>query len=150
MNLALSLKQLLQLGKRFRLANTNRLVALWFAKAYQDLRTAKALLSVTTDHFEATVFHCQQVVEKSIKGYLAHHKIRFNKTHDIEKLLEQVATVEPVLAEQFRDSARLTKYAVAYRYPEETDVLAPLDRRSVNDVYALSEKIYTTLKEKVN
>lgn len=90
---------------------------LWFAKAQDDLRAARALLGFDSEHFEAIVFHCQQAAEKAIKGYLTHHKVRFSKTHDIAKLLEAVAIVDKDLSLKFKKAEVLTKYAVAYRVP---------------------------------
>ncbi len=70
------------------MADLGRMTQLWFTKA--------------------TVFHCQQAAEKSIKVYLTHHKVRFNKTHDIEKLLTVVATVNESLSVRFKKAAVLT------------------------------------------
>lgn len=124
------------------------MVALWFSKAYLDLRTANALLSLSSEHFESIVFHCQQAVEKSVKGYLVFNKVRFSKTHDIEKLLEQVAIIDSILANKFKATTQLTKYAVAYRYPEETEVLPQLERIAVSSILQLSERAYTEFKRK--
>ena len=58
------------------MADQGRMVKAWFAKASRDLRTAKLLLAQNTEDFwESTVFHSQQAAEKSVKGFLAFHKI---------------------------------------------------------------------------
>lgn len=119
---------------------------LWFTKAKDDLRVARALLDFESEHNEATVFHCQQAAEKSIKGYLTHHKIRFNKTHDIEKLLEVVATIDKSLSAKFKKAGVLTKYAVAYRYPEEVELPEPLNKKISEEAFELAKEIFEAFK----
>lgn len=119
---------------------------MWFAKAEDDLRVARALLNFESKHFEAAVFHCQQTAEKAIKGYLTHHKVRFNKTHDIEKLLEVVATIDKSLSAKFKKAALLTKYAVSYRYPEEIDLPEPLSKKTSEEAFELAKEIFDNFK----
>lgn len=119
---------------------------MWFAKAGDDLRGARALLDLKSEHFEAVVFHCQQAAEKAIKGYLAHHKVRFNKTHDIEKLLATVATIDENLSLKFKKAEILTKYAVAYRYPEEVELPEPLTKKTAEEAYELAKEIFEAFK----
>ena len=90
------------------MADLGRLTQVWFVKAQDDLRVSRALLDFQSEHLEAVVFHCQQAAEKAIKGYLSRHKVRFNKTHDIAKLLEAVATVDKNLALKFKRAEILT------------------------------------------
>jgi len=42
---------------------------------------------------------------------------RVHKTHDLDAILERVATVDPELATGMSESAALTPYAAQYRYP---------------------------------
>ncbi len=78
---------------------------LWFAKAEDDLRVSKTLLGATVELLGPILFHCQQAVEKSIKGCLTFKKIRFQKTHDIGKLLDLVSAVAPDLASKYKEAA---------------------------------------------
>jgi HEPN domain-containing protein len=114
------------------------MVALWMAKADSDLRTASVLMELQSEHFEAITFHCQQAVEKVLKGYLVHHNIRFNKTHNIGLLLDTIATLDSPFSTDLRHLENLSKYAVAYRYPEETD-MPYLDRKSVEKILEITK-----------
>ncbi len=60
------------------MTDLKRTVDSWFAKAHLDLRTANLVLEAEPPLYEPAVFHCQQAAEKSIKGFLAFHKVRFN------------------------------------------------------------------------
>ncbi len=131
------------------MADLKRTVDLWFSKAHLDLRTAKLVLEAEPPLFEPAVFHCQQAAEKAIKGYLAFNKVRFNKTHSIKELLNLVATVKKSLADQLAAAEILTKYAVAYRYPEEIENLEPLNKSSAQLVYELAQTVYEQMFNKI-
>lgn len=92
----------------------------WFQKAAEDLKAAKLLSNHSDQDFLGpAVFHAQQAAEKSIKGYLAHNKIRFSKTHDIAILIQLISPLNTELANALKPAVILSQFAVAYRYPEE-------------------------------
>ena len=100
---------------------------MWLKKAAEDLRASRLLLAQSMDDLLGpAVFHAQQSAEKAIKGYLAFHKTRFPKTHDIEVLLILIGKTDPVLSSSLEPATVLTKFAVAYRYPEEAEPPEPL------------------------
>ena len=90
----------------------------WLAKADLDLSAASALLSAG-DMSDVVAFHAQQVAEKALKAFLVWHQIEFPKTHDIERLLELCASIDPEVAEVLASAVELTPYGVEYRYPGE-------------------------------
>lgn len=130
------------------MASTNRMVLLWFSKADADLRTATALINLQSEHFESVTFHCQQAIEKSLKGYLVHKSIRFNKTHNIGLLIDSIATFDNLFADSLRSLETLTKYAVAYRYPEEIDIPL-LDRNSTSIILEQTISAMKIILEKI-
>ena len=89
----------------------------WLRKADTDLAVAERLLSDEAPFCDAITFHCQQAAEKYIKAVLASWDIEFPKTHDLESLLNLVATANPGLADGLRDVIVLTPYGVELRYP---------------------------------
>ncbi len=54
-------------------------------RAATDLRAAALDLTATPPILEDVVFHCQQAVEKAMKGLLSWHDEPFGKTHDLER-----------------------------------------------------------------
>ena len=46
----------------------NDLVHSWLVKATRDLDTAKIVVSHMPDYYDVIAFHCQQAIEKSLKG----------------------------------------------------------------------------------
>ncbi len=102
-----------------RLADTES----WLRKAANDLRCARIDLEATPPATEDAVFHCQQAVEKALKGFLVCYDAPFAKTHDLGKLgtsaVQLDATLEPLI-DRIVD---LSKYAWMFRYPG--DPVAP-------------------------
>ena len=76
----------------------------WFIKADKDLRSAEILLTQDNELEDVALFHCQQAVEKALKGFLAFHDVSFRKTHNIGELGRQYADMEPSLESVIRRS----------------------------------------------
>ena len=61
----------------------------WLARATSDLRAAEHEFLATPPLLDDIVFHCQQIAEKALKGFLSWHDRPFRKTHSLEELGEQ-------------------------------------------------------------
>jgi HEPN domain-containing protein len=92
----------------------------WLTKAQRDLASARKLASGDEPILDTAIYHCQQAAEKAMKAFLTHHSLRFDKTHDIEVLVSQAATVDSRFAEWVETAESLTPYAAMFRYPGET------------------------------
>ena len=103
----------------------------WLIRADRDLQAARLLLENPTPLLEYVLFHCQQAVEKALKGYIEYREIRPPKTHVIAQLLD-LAEVQDSDFASIRDSAWLTPYAVSTRYPGfEPEPTAELAREGI-------------------
>jgi len=98
-------------------AELKALVGEWVKKAAQDFAGAERLAAEGSEFKELVVFHAQQAVEKYLKALLVLHQIEFPKTHDIEKLLRLLDTVQPEIVEPLLDAKWLTPFGVEVRYP---------------------------------
>lgn len=105
-----------------------------------DLKTAKFLNPVEEDFYGSIVFHSQQCAEKAIKAFLTFNNFRALKTHDIDKLLKSVGTVDPALATKYSHLVVLTKYVAEYRYPDVELKVPPLTETAVRDAVELPEQ----------
>ncbi len=98
-------------------------VADWMKRAKSSLALARQ-----GKHQEVLLedlcFHCQQAVEKALKGLLVHRGLMFPKTHDIEKLIALLETNGLTIPLHVRNAIILTDYAVSTRYP---GVYEPVD-----------------------
>jgi HEPN domain-containing protein len=118
----------------------------WFAKARSDLQLVEFLYETSGERFLSQMaFHCQQCVEKSIKGYLNHFSKKFRKTHDIAELLLIVKSFNPDLCEELKICVTLTDYAIVYRYPDAE--IEPLTLDKTNEARVLAKNTYHRLLE---
>ena len=103
--------------------------------------TARQIGGLPDGHLDAGIYHCQQAVEKALKGFLVFHGKPFEKIHDLGKILEQAILVNAAF-EKFADAAdTLTPYSVAYRYPDEQGILEP-SREEFDEALKHASAIY--------
>ena len=96
----------------------------WIRKAEIDYSAAQQLLEAKDLLREAIAFHCQQAAEKYLKAFLVRHQVEPLRTHNLGKLLDQVAGVSADLAASLADAVALSPYGVDIRYPGDfPDVL---------------------------
>ncbi len=89
----------------------------WIAKAEHDLVTARRMSVLPDVLTDVVCFHAQQAVEKAVKGALTAHGIEFERTHDLAKLLDQLAPILPALEMEEAAVLEMNEYAVRARYP---------------------------------
>lgn len=106
----------------------------WFNKAEHDLLNAQIILESGRDPLplDTVCFHCQQTVEKYLKGFLTYHQVEFPKTHFLATLLDLCQKIEARFSE-LNDVMTLNVYAVEIRYPDDTVQL------TLNDAVAAYE-----------
>jgi HEPN domain-containing protein len=82
--------------------------AAWLRRAREDLRAAEVDLAAEPPLLADAAFHCQQAVEKALKGLLARHDHVFPRTHDLAQLARACLEHEPTLEDLLRRAAPLT------------------------------------------
>jgi HEPN domain-containing protein len=116
----------------------------WLQKAESDLLSAQRLLEIEPMILDNACFHCQQAIEKSLKGYLCYKGEEVIKTHSITFLLSECAVFDPIF--DSIDPLNLNAYAVRMRYPD--DGVAP-EVEEVKELYRLAVYVNTLVKEKI-
>ena len=109
----------------------------WIMKARRDLLSAKKLARGKDAYLDTAIYHCQQMAEKVIKGWLIYHDISFEKTHDLRLLVTMASEVEPRFTSWFEVAEKVSPYATAYRYPGE--ILEPTSDEYLQAFKAASE-----------
>ena len=71
------------------------------------------------------VYHCQQAAEKAAKAFLVHHGKPYEKTHDIEVLVDLASEIDPNFSTLADAADALTPYATRFRYPNSTFAVEP-------------------------
>lgn len=92
----------------------------WLAIAKYDLKVAKVLQS--QKFFTASVYHCQQAYEKTLKGYLCFKKNEILKTHDLIKLMKLCAFIDVDFNKHKEAAGFVNPFSTKFRYPTEYDI----------------------------
>lgn len=98
----------------------------WLVKAWRDLETARRAATGEPPFYDVAVYHCQQAAEKAVKSFLVHHGKPYEKTHDIEVLIDLAGEVEAGFSQLADAADALTPYATRFRYPNATFAVEPL------------------------
>ena len=118
----------------------------WLVKADHDLRGARAVLDADPPLVDLGLFHCQQAVEKTLKGFLLWHNEVFRKTHDLAEIGGQCAAVDPSLEPLCRQAERLTVFATLLRYPGVPQDPPPEEGESA---LRLAREVYNAVLERL-
>jgi HEPN domain-containing protein len=95
----------------------------WFSISNDDLKTAEHLANNMHPVPEEIVcFHCQQSIEKDLKGYLLYNSIVAPKIHDLTGLLELCEKANANFASLLEKCNYVNKYSVLPRYPHELQI----------------------------
>ena len=94
------------------------LVKSWFKIANDDILVAQQLMRYEDPVLRSICFHCQQAVEKYIKGFIIYLDGDFSFTHDISRLLSELNVYESDFKLDDILPDQLTSYAVEARYPD--------------------------------
>jgi len=90
----------------------------WIDKAEGDWATLMREYRVRKNpNYDAVCFHAQQCAEKYLKARLFDSGISFLKTHDLERLLNDLSPIEPSWISMRNEAIVLTSFAVEFRYP---------------------------------
>lgn len=127
--------------------NLNNRIKEWYRKAEEDLISAEVLLDAKKERLEfvtATIgFHCQQCVEKCLKGFLIQQQKEFRKSHDIIYLLNLTKEIDDRF-EFLREAALLlNEFAVNGRY---TGYYEEFTLEEAKESYAISKQCLSTFK----
>ncbi len=100
----------------------------WLTKATRDLQAAEYLAMAEVPLLDIVVYHCQQAMEKALKGYLTARGIPFAKTHALGPLVEQASDLDEDFEGLLDHAESLSPFATRFRYPG--DLLEPGEREA--------------------
>jgi HEPN domain-containing protein len=97
----------------------------WMVKSWRDLETARFTGTGTPPFYDIGVYHCQQAAEKAIKAFLVYHGKSYERTHDIEVLVDLASEIDLEFSDLADAADVLTPYATRFRYPNATFAVEP-------------------------
>lgn len=126
------------------------IVRFWLAKAESDLASARRLIREGTPLIDAGCLHCQQAVEKALKGFLQWHEVETPKTHLLSRLSSLVRRIDSTLADLIDEHDWLSPFASDVRYtPYPAALSIEVAERAVSAAERLSAAIVDRLPPEV-
>lgn len=114
----------------------------WFKFAEMDFQTALHLYeNMYPPPLEIICFHCQQAVEKSLKGLLIHFDHDIIKTHDLTLLVSLLQNFIDLSDDEKRICARLSLYAVETRHSHELEIEERHVKAAVEDTKIIFNRL---------
>jgi HEPN domain-containing protein len=121
-----------------------RAVERWLRVAERNRRAVLACMTADPPLRDTAPFHCQQAVEKLLKGFLTLAGKRGGKTHSLEKLGAAAAASFPEIGDLVAAAKGWSDWAFVYRYPSDDAPVVPEEdelRRAVAIIDALAERL---------
>lgn len=117
-----------------------------------DFLTAKHLHEyMHPKPLEIICYHCQQAIEKLLKGVLISKGVTIKKTHDLGLLAEMLQEYTEVDEKYLEMCDDLTPYGVKIRYPQELFIEEYHVKKALEETQELYDWLLTLLRvEKVN
>ena len=123
------------------------IVKSWIEKGDHDLGTAQLTFLYIPKFRDTIAFHCQQAVEKYLKGYLFFLGITFKKSHDLNYLLSLISQKDTISNELYEKSAELEDFSVEIRYP---DTIIELTDEDINRALTISREFREFVLSRMN
>jgi HEPN domain-containing protein len=121
-------------------------VQAWLNKAQHDLDAAAWLLESPIPLSGAVCFHCQQSLEKALKGYLTWQEKPFEKTHALVALVGICIQFDDSFDQLRLAATTLSPYAVITRYPGDIPDISITDAQ---EAFTLAQTSYQFILAKL-
>lgn len=118
---------------------------LWYEKARIDLNGAKILFKHDADR-GLVAFHCQQAIEKQLKGWLLKTNGIIEEGHNLAYLYRIAIRLGAPLKEYQKDLAFVNQFYIETRYPSDT--FEPVSDDEAADCLDVAEKVLSVLSDK--
>ena len=125
----------------------SRRYADWLNAAYDDLRAAQ-MLSADDTLNNATAFHCQQCVEKALKGFILCRTGSGADGHNLTWLCRRAVELDKQFSQWLDESASLNKYYIETRYP--TDSPTEIEDSFIPRIVKMATAVFDYVVDKLN
>jgi len=97
----------------------------WLSIAIDDADVVRLCLDAYEPKIAVGAYHCQQAIEKLMKGLLVLANVPFPRTHDLRTIGSTVIVHYPNWSDLFSATFAWSVWGYAYRYPGPEDYELP-------------------------
>ncbi len=90
----------------------------WYVKAKSDLNGAIILYENNAD-LSLVAFHCQQAIEKMLKGYILKRTGKLLEGHSLVFLIRKASAFDVDMKKYLKDCAFVNQFYIETRYPSD-------------------------------
>ncbi|AKL94727.1 hypothetical protein CACET_c12620 [Clostridium aceticum] len=110
----------------------------WFKMALKDLNSAEILYKHDAD-LGIVCFHCQQAIEKYLKGYLIAQTGVLQEGHSLVKLCKKASDYDKNFKDYVKDCAFINTFYIETRYPAEDPMI--VSKEEVEECLSITKSI---------
>lgn len=118
----------------------------WLERAEDDLKWTESNLKEKV--YYGACFTAQQSVEKALKAYLIYKQGRFDKIHDLTKLIDDCIKYERDFTEYRKEITKLSFYYVQTRYPDISEV-DRFTQEEAEEAYEIAKELVDFVERKI-
>lgn len=122
----------------------------WLEFARQDLEIAE--VAFDRKIYNQTCFHCQQAVEKFLKGYLTAKDKDIPKTHFLDELLNLCIQMDKDFEKLREHCAKLDDYYIPTRYPDALPGMLPEglpDKKDASEALSFTKEMMQFVMKRI-
>jgi HEPN domain-containing protein len=118
----------------------------WIEKAQRDIKSAKVLKEHDCGN-DSVAFHCQQAVEKSLKGYLISMGEGIVSGHSLIYLCKLSEKHNNKFKQYIKECGFLNQYYIETRYPADNPLI--VSDYEAKECISIAERVYETVVEEI-
>ena len=118
----------------------------WLFHANLDYLAAKNLIEDERCYY-ATAFHCQQCIEKALKGFMLYKNHKLFDGHNLTWLCKQAILMDEHFRGYIKDSVALNKYYIETRYP--ADIPFDIDYDTIQNLFNITTEMLNFISEQI-
>ncbi len=119
----------------------------WVYQACEDILAAKLLMQ-DDRCYKSSAFHCQQAIEKALKGYILLNTGALVDGHNLSWLCKQAMKYDSTFREWLDESAVLNKCYIETRYP--TDLPFEFSEEQIRRAYQMAFDMFEFICRQVD
>lgn len=112
----------------------------WYNKAKTDMRGAEILFESEADN-SLVAFHCQQAIEKMLKGYILKNTKQLLEGHSLIFLIRRASRFDEDIRKFTKDCAFVNQFYIETRYP--ADIPDEVDEFEVRECLETAKEVLT-------
>lgn len=133
------------MGRGYRDSDSRRYFD-WLFYSNLDYISAKNLME-DVRCYSNVAYHCQQCIEKALKGYLLFKKHKLYDGHNLTWLCKQAMLCDTHFSQWLTKCTMLNKYYIETRYP--ADITLDIDTITINNIMECTTDILAFITEQI-